>query len=184
MVMTLAIPLRKAYGLEGLITLRHLDYMARILLATGLIVGYAYTIEAFFAWYSGDIYEAYVMRNRFAGPYAPFYWMLIVCNVLAIQPLWFQRVRQSVVGLFVISMFVNVGMWLERFVIIVTSLHRDYLPSSWGMYAGTRFDYGMFVGSIGLFLTLFFLFIRFMPMISIFEVRTMLPEAEVEEGHS
>ncbi len=184
MVMTLAIPLRKAYGLEGLITLRHLDYMARILLATGLIVGYAYMVEAFFAWYSGDIYESYVMRNRFAGPYAPFYWMLLLCNVIAIQPLWFQRVRQSVAGLFVIAMFVNVGMWLERFVIIVTSLHRDYLPSSWGMYAGTRWDYGMFVGSIGLFLTLFFLFIRFMPMISIFEVRTMLPEAEVEEGHS
>ncbi len=183
MVMTLAIPLRKAYGLEGLITLRHLDYMARILLATGLIVGYAYMVEAFFAWYSGDIFEAYVMRNRFAGPYAPFYWMLLLCNVLAIQPLWFQRVRQSVVGLFVIAMFVNVGMWLERFVIIVTSLHRDFLPSSWGMYAGTRWDYGMFVGSIGLFLTLFFLFIRFMPMISIFEVRTMLPEAEVEERH-
>jgi molybdopterin-containing oxidoreductase family membrane subunit len=184
MVMTLAIPLRKAYGLEGLITLRHLDYMARILLATGLIVGYAYMVEAFFAWYSGDIYESYVMRNRFAGPYAPFYWMLLLCNVIAIQPLWFHRVRQSVAGLFVISMFVNVGMWLERFVIIVTSLHRDYLPSSWGMYGGTRWDYGMFVGSIGLFLTLFFLFIRFMPMISIFEVRTMLPEAEVEEGHS
>ena len=183
MVMTLAIPLRKAYGLEGLITVRHLDYMARILLATGLIVGYAYMIEAFFAWYSGDVYESYVMRNRFAGPYAPFYWALLLCNVIAIQPLWFARVRQSVVGLFVIAMFVNVGMWLERFVIIVTSLHRDYLPSSWGMYAGTRWDYGMFVGSIGLFLTLFFLFIRFMPMISIFEVRTMLPEAEVEEGH-
>jgi molybdopterin-containing oxidoreductase family membrane subunit len=158
--------------------------MARILLATGLIVGYAYMVEAFFAWYSGDIYESYMMRNRFAGPYAPFYWMLLLCNVIAIQPLWFQRVRQSVAALFVIAMFVNVGMWLERFVIIVTSLHRDYLPSSWGMYAGTRWDYGMFIGSIGLFLTLFFLFIRFMPMISIFEVRTMLPEAEVEEGHS
>jgi molybdopterin-containing oxidoreductase family membrane subunit len=183
MVMTLAIPLRRAYGLEGLITLRHLDYMARILLATGLVVGYAYMVETFFAWYSGDIYESYMMRNRFAGPYAPFYWTLLLCNVIAIQPLWFHRVRQSVLGLFIIAMFVNVGMWLERFVIIVTSLHRDYLPSSWGMYAGTRWDYGMFAGSIGLFFTLFFLFIRFMPMISIFEVRTMLPEAEVDEGH-
>jgi len=183
MVLTLAIPLRKAYGLEGLITPRHLNYMGRILLATGLVVGYAYMMELFFAWYSGDIYEEYMMANRFRGPYAPFYWTLIFCNGIAIQALWFQRVRSSALALFIIAMFVNVGMWLERFVIVVTSLSRDFLPSSWGTYAGTRWDWMMFVGSIGLFLTLFFLFIRFLPMISIFEVRTMLPESEIEEEH-
>jgi molybdopterin-containing oxidoreductase family membrane subunit len=184
MVLTLAIPLRKAYGLEGLVTMRHLDNMARVMLATGLFVGYGYMTEAFFAWYSGDIYERFMMQNRASGPYAPFYWALLVCNVVAIQPLWFARVRGSVVALFVIAMFVNVGMWLERFIIVVTSLHRDFLPSSWGMYAGTVWDYALFVGSIGLFLTLFFLFIRFLPVISIFEVRTMLPEAEIEEEHA
>jgi molybdopterin-containing oxidoreductase family membrane subunit len=187
MVMTLAIPLRRAYGLEDFITARHLDYMARVLLATGLIVGYAYTVEAFFAWYSGDPYEMYTILNRMTGPYWAFYAALIACNVLAIQPLWFARVRASVPALFVIAMFVNVGMWLERFVIVVTSLHRDFLPSSWGMYYPTVWDWAMFVGSIGLFLTLFFLFIRFLPVISIFEMRTLLPEAEVDtagEAHA
>ncbi len=181
MVMTLAIPLRKAYGLEDFITLRHLDNMARIMLATGMIVAYAYAMEAFFAWYSGDVYEQYTMRNRFAGPYAPAYWALIVCNVVAIQPLWFARVRASVPALFVIAMFVNVGMWLERFIIVVTSLHRDFLPSSWGMYYPTFWDWAMYAGSIGLFVMLFLLFIRFLPMISIFEMRTLLSETAPEE---
>jgi len=181
MVLTLAIPLRKFYGLEDFITDRHLDYMGRVTLATGLIVAYGYMMEAFMAWYSGNTYEAYMMYNRFVGPYAPMYWALIVCNVLAPQALWFSKVRGSVPGLFIVAMFVNVGMWLERYVIIVVSLSRDFLPSSWGMYSGTIWDWSTFIGTIGLFLTLMFLFIRFLPMISIFEMRTLLPEAEVKE---
>lgn len=184
MVITLSIPLRKLYGLEDFITMRHLNYMARVMLATGLVVAYGYTMEAFMAWYSGNQYEGFMMMNRFVGPYAPMYWALIVCNVAAPQFLWFERVRASTTGLMIIAMFVNVGMWLERYVIIVVSLHRDFLPSSWGMYTGTRWDWSMFLGTMGLFLTLFLLFIRYLPMIAIFEMRTMLPEAkaELEEG--
>jgi Ni/Fe-hydrogenase subunit HybB-like protein len=181
MVMTLAIPLRRFYGLEDFITMRHLDYMARVMLATGLIVAYGYMMETFMAWYSDDPYEIYMVLNRFVGPYAPVYWALIACNVVVPQSLWFRRVRASVPALFAVAMVVNVGMWLERFIIIVTSLHRDFLPSSWGMYAGTVWDWATFVGTIGLFLSLLFLFIRFLPMISIFEMRTLVPEAEVKE---
>jgi Ni/Fe-hydrogenase subunit HybB-like protein len=181
MVMTLAIPLRKAYGLEDFVTMRHLEYMARVMLATGLIVAYGYMMEAFMAWYSANPYEQYMIGNRFRGPYAPMYWALIFCNVVVIQALWFQRVRTNVPALFVIAIIVNVGMWLERYIIVVTSLHRDFLPSSWGMYSGTVWDWATFVGTIGLFLSLLFLFIRFLPMISIFEMRTLLPEAEVKE---
>jgi molybdopterin-containing oxidoreductase family membrane subunit len=181
MVMTLAIPLRRFYGLEDFVTLRHLDYMGRIMLATGLVVAYGYMMEAFTAWYSGNVYEEYMITNRFTGPYAPMYWALIACNVVVAQALWFRRVRANVAALFVVAMAVNVGMWLERYVIVVTSLHRDFLPSSWGMYRGTPWDWSLYVGTIGLFLTLFFLFIRFLPMISIFEMRTLLPEAEVKE---
>lgn len=186
MVLTLAIPLRRLYGLHDFITDRHLDYMARVMLATGLVVGYGYMIEAFMAWYSGSLYEAYMMLNRFMGPYAAAYWALILCNVIAIQALWFRGVRYSPVALMVVAMFVNVGMWLERYVIIVVSLSRDFLPSSWGLYAGTQWDWGMFLGTLGFFLTLFLLFIRFLPMISIFEMRTLLPESKVasEEAHA
>jgi molybdopterin-containing oxidoreductase family membrane subunit len=183
MVLTLAIPLRRIYGLEDFVTARHLDYMGRVLLATGLIVAYGYTMEAFTAWYSGNTYEAYMMLNRFTGPYAPLYWALLACNVVIPQALWSDRVRRSVPLLFAIAMSINVGMWLERFIIVVTSLHRDFLPSSWGMYHSTFFDWSMFLGTMGLFLTLFLLFIRFLPMISIFEMRTLLPEAEVREEH-
>ncbi|HUI25418.1 MAG TPA: NrfD/PsrC family molybdoenzyme membrane anchor subunit [Candidatus Kryptonia bacterium] len=181
MVMTLAIPLRKFYGLEDFVTMRHLDNMARVMLATGLVVAYGYMMEAFTAWYSASPYEGYMMSNRFHGPYAPMYWSLIFCNVFTPQFLWFARVRSSIAALFAISMVVNVGMWLERYIIIVTSLHRDFLPSSWGMYSGTFWDWSTFIGTMGLFLTLLFLFIRFLPMISIFEMRTLLPEAEVKE---
>ena len=183
MVLTLAIPLRKLYGLEDFITMRHLQNMAKIMLATGLIVGYGYVVEAFMAWYSGNTFEEFMIKNRMTGPYAPMYWALILCNILAPQTLWFRKVRSSPVWLFVMAMIVSVGMWLERYVIIVVSLHRDFLPSSWGMYTGTLFDWSMFIGSIGLFLSLIFLFIRFLPMISIFEMRTMVPEAEVREGN-
>ncbi len=179
MVLTLAIPVRKAFGLEDFITLRHLDNMGKITLATGLIVGYAYVMEAFYAWYSGNIFEMYMMFNRVFGPYWWAYWLLVLCNIIAPQALWFRKVRQTPILLFIVAMFVNVGMWLERFVIIVVSLHRDFLPSSWAMYSPTRWDFMMFFGTIGLFLTLLFLFIRFLPMISIFEMRTLLPEAQV-----
>jgi Ni/Fe-hydrogenase subunit HybB-like protein len=181
MVLTLSIPLRKAYGLEDFITMKHLENMAKVMLATGLIVAYGYTIEAFMAWYSGNQYESFMMANRMFGPYAPFYWALILCNVIAPNFLWVKNLRTNVPFLFIISLVVSVGMWLERFVIIPTSLHRDFLPSSWGSYAGTFYDWTAFLGTIGLFLTLFFLFIRFMPMISIFEMRTIVPEADGTE---
>jgi molybdopterin-containing oxidoreductase family membrane subunit len=181
MVLTLAIPIRAAYKLEDFITMRHLQNMAKVMLVTGLIVAYGYLTEAFIAWYSADKYEGFVPLNRMFGPYAPAYWALIVCNVVIPQALWFKRVRTSVPMLFVISLVVNVGMWLERFVIIVLSLHRDYLPSSWGNYSPTFWDWSTYIGTIGLFLTLLFLFLRYLPMISIFEMRTMLPEAKVEE---
>jgi len=181
MVMTLAIPLRKFYGLEDFITMRHIHNMTKVMLVTGMIVAYGYMNEAFFAWYSANSYEQYMMLNRMTGPYAPFYWTLVAINAVMIQLFWFRRIRDNVGLLFVLALLVNVGMWLERFVIIVTSLHRDFLPSSWDMYAPTRWDFSMFFGTIGLFLSLVFLFVRFLPMISIFEMRTLVPEAEVKE---
>jgi molybdopterin-containing oxidoreductase family membrane subunit len=181
MVLTLTIPLRKLYGLEDFITMRHVQNMAKVMLATGLIVAYGYVMEAFFGWYSGNIYERFMVYNRMTGPYKWFYWSLILCNVLAPQIIWFKRFRTNLVLLFLLSIVVGIGMWLERFVIIVTSLHRDFLPSSWGMYAPTFWDFSMFTGTIGLFFALLFLFIRFLPIISIFEMRTILPDASVEE---
>jgi molybdopterin-containing oxidoreductase family membrane subunit len=177
MVLTLAIPLRKIYGLQDFITMKHLDNMAKILLATGLIVAYGYAVEAFMAFYSGNTYERFMLWNRLGGPYKHMYWVLLFCNLVAPQMLWFRRVRRSIPTLFLMAMIVNLGMWLERYVIVVVSLHRDFLPSSWGMYHGTVFDWATFVGSIGLFLALMFLFIRLLPMISIFEMRQILPEA-------
>ncbi len=181
MVMLIAIPLRRFYGLEDFVTLRHLNNMARVMLATGLFVAYGYMMETFTAWYSANTYEAYMMHNRFVGPYAPVYWSLIFCNVAVPQLLWFSRVRSNIPALFAISVVVSIGMWLERFIIVVTSLHRDFLPSSWGMYYPTVWDWSTYVGTMGLFVALLFLFVRFLPMISIFEMRTMLPEAEVKE---
>jgi molybdopterin-containing oxidoreductase family membrane subunit len=182
MVLTLAIPIRYFYGLQDFITLKHLDNMAKIMLTTGLVVAYGYGIEAFMAWYSDNIYEKAVMVNRVFGPYNYMYWALIACNVVAPQFLWSRAVRRDVPLLFVLAIIVNVGMWLERYVIVVISLSRDYIPSSWGMYAGTFWDWSMYLGTIGLFLALLFLFIRFLPMISIFEMRTLLPEAQVHGG--
>jgi len=184
MVMTLAIPLRAAYHLEDFITARHLENMAKILLVTGLIVTYGYLIETFISWYSGNEYEWYMTMNRLRGPYAPLYWALILCNSLVPQVLWFRRARRNVVLLFVVALVVNVGMWLERFIIVVTSLHRDFLPSSWGMYYPTRWDWATFIGTMGLFATLFLLFIRFLPMISISEMRMILPQAEVKDAEA
>ena len=182
MVLLLTIPLRKIYGLESFITMRHMHNMAKVMLATGLIVVYGYMMEAFFGWYSGNEYEHFMIWNRMHGPYAAYYWALILCNGLAPQVLWIKKLRSNLLILWVVSFIVSIGMWLERFVIIVTSLHRDFIPSSWGFYRGTVWDWAMFVGTIGFFLSLVFLFIRFLPMISIFEMRTILPEAEVEEG--
>jgi len=182
MVLTLAIPIRAAYGLGDFITKRHLDNMAKVMLATGLIVAYGYMTEAFIAWYSGNTYERFMVFNRMTGPYAPAYWALIATNVVIPQALWLKRVRASVPLLFVVALVVNTGMWLERFVIVVTSLHRDFLPSSWGMYYPTVWDLATFLGTIGLFVALLFLFIRFLPMISIFEMRTLLPQARVKEA--
>jgi molybdopterin-containing oxidoreductase family membrane subunit len=181
MVLSLVIPIRKFYGMEDFITMRHLQNMAKVMLVTGLMVGYGYTIEAFMAWYSANLYEGYMMWNRMTGPYWWAYALLIFCNVVTPQSLWFSRVRSNVAALFVISLIVNAGMWLERFVIVVTSLHRDFLPSSWGRFAPTFWDWSTYIGTIGLFLTLLFLFLRFLPMISIFEMRTLLPAARVKE---
>lgn len=180
MVLTLSIPIRAIFGLEGFITMRHLQNMAKIMLATGLLVAYGYMMETFMAWYSGNQYEEYMILNRFKGPYSKLYWTLIFCNVMVPQLLWFPKIRNNVKALFAISLVVGVGMWLERFVIIVVSLSRDFLPSSWGMFYPTRWDWGMYLGTIGLFLTLLFLFIRVLPMISIFEMRTILPDAEMK----
>jgi Ni/Fe-hydrogenase subunit HybB-like protein len=178
MVLVLAIPLRWFYGLEDFITLKHLENSAKLMLATGLMVAYGYGIEAFMAWYSNNLYEKFAQINRAAGPYWYLYWGLILCNVIIPQVLWSKRLRTSPGVLFVVALVVLVGMWLERYVIVVTSLHRDYLPSSWGMYSATFWDYATFVGTIGLFLTLLFLFIRFLPVISISEMQALLPEVE------
>lgn len=153
------------------------------MLATGLIVVYGYCMEAFTAWYSGSGYERFMMWNRMTGPYAPFYWALLLCNLIAPQFLWSKKIRYSPIALFIIAMFVNVGMWLERFIIVVTSLHRDFLPSSWDMYAGTRWDWGLYLGTIGLFLTLFFVFVRVLPAISIFEMRDLIHKTGSGKSH-
>jgi molybdopterin-containing oxidoreductase family membrane subunit len=182
MVLTLAIPLRAVYGLKDFITMRHLENMAKVMLATGLIVAYGYAMEAFMSFYSGDTFERSMTLNRMFGPYRFAYWALILTNIVIPQSLWLKRVRTSVPMLFAIALVVNIGMWLERFVIVVTSLHRDFLPSSWGMYYPTRWDWAIFLGTMGLFSTLLFLFIRLLPMISIFEMRGLVPEADVHDA--
>jgi Ni/Fe-hydrogenase subunit HybB-like protein len=183
MVLTLAIPLRKFYGLEDFVTIRHLDNMAKIMLATGLIVAYGYMMETFMAFYSGNQFDIYMIMNRMTGPYAPVYWVLIACNiVIPMTLLWSAKIRRNVVALFLISLVVQTGMWIERFVIVVTSLHRDFMPSAWGMFYPTVTDWAIFLGSIGLFLTLFFLFIRFLPMISIFEMRELVHKTSEEKA--
>ncbi len=178
MVLTLAIPLRAAYNMKDFITMRHLNNMSKVMLAMGLVVAYGYAMEAFMAWYSGNEFEMAMFVNRTTGPYGLSYWLLILCNIAIPQLLWFRKVRTSLVPLFIISIIINVGMWLERFVIIVTSLHRDFLPSSWDMYYPTKWDFGMYLGTIGFFFTLVFLFIRFLPMISAIEMRELVHEQQ------
>ncbi|MBX5497327.1 MAG: polysulfide reductase NrfD, partial [Bryobacteraceae bacterium] len=174
MVMTLMIIARWALNLEHLVTMKHLENMNKVMLATGLIVGYAYATEMFIAWYGGNPYERFTFANRALGPYAWAYWTMVSCNVLVPQLFWFKKLRTSIPVMFVCSLLINVGMWFERFVIIVTSLHRDFLPSSWGYFRPTIVDILTFVGSFGLFLTLFLLFVRFLPMIAISEVKGVM----------
>jgi Ni/Fe-hydrogenase subunit HybB-like protein len=180
MVLTLAIPLRKFYHLEALVTERHIDNMGKVMLATGFIVAYGYGMEAFMAWYSADHWEAFTFWNRAFGPMGWSYWVLIFCNlVFPLTTLWSRKLRTNISFMFLISIVVNTGMWFERFVIVVTSLYRDFLPSSWGTYRATKWDYMNDVGTLGLFPALFMLFVRFLPMIPMNEIRLMLPSAKI-----
>lgn len=176
MVLTFAIPLRKWYGLENLITEDHLDWCAKIMLTTGLVVFFGYLCEMFYAFYSGVEWETFLAQNRMQGPYAKLFWALWICNGLIPQILWSKKARRNVVLLFVVSQFVSIGMWLERFVIIPMSLHRDYLPSSWGYYQPTQWDFSFFFGTMGFFMMMMFLFFRFVPVINIFEMKHLLHE--------
>jgi Ni/Fe-hydrogenase subunit HybB-like protein len=178
MVLTLAVPMRAVFGLQDLITERHLDNVAKAVLATGLLLAYSYLIDVFIVFYSGSEYEIYTAQNRMFGPYAPVYWATIFCNVVVTQLLWFQRIRLNPLALFIISIIINIGMWLERFMLIVTSLHRDFLPSAWGMFYPTFWDWATLIGSLGFFFTLFLLFVRFLPAISVYEMRELVAETE------
>lgn len=178
MVLTLMIPLRSIFKLEDLLTIRHIELMCKVTLATGTIVGYAYGMEFFIAWYGGNPYEAYAFQNRAFGPYWWAYWIMISCNVITPQFFWFKKLRTNVLIVWVLSIFVNIGMWFERFVIVVTSLHRDYLPANWGYYSPTKVDVLTFIGTFGLFMVLFLLFIRFLPLIAISEVKGVTNQAD------
>jgi Ni/Fe-hydrogenase subunit HybB-like protein len=175
MVLILAIPLRKVYGLHNIITERHLNNCAKLMLTTGLILAYTYAIEPFTAWYSGDTFEMAVVHNRAFGPHSWTFWLTLTCNVFIPQLLWFRKVRVNPVRLFLVSSVILYGMWIERYMIIITSLHRDFLPSSWSNFVATRWDNAVLFGSIGLFVVCFMLFVRFLPMISMFEMRELLP---------
>ncbi|MBN8568735.1 MAG: polysulfide reductase NrfD [Ignavibacteria bacterium] len=183
MVSTCLIILRKVYDMENIITLNHIEKMNKILLATGTMVGYAYGMEFFIAWYSGNQFESFVFINRAFGPYAWAYWIMIACNVGFPQLFWFKKIRRSIPITFVLVLLVNVGMWFERFVIIVTSLHRDFLPASWGMYIPTMYDFGILLGSFGLFFTLLLLFVKVMPSVSLAEIKAVVPGAQPTHHH-
>lgn len=183
MVMTLSIIARRVFRLENYITMRHYDKMCKITLVTGLMVSYSYLIEFFIAWYSGNIYEKFIFMDRAFGPYAWAYWIMIFCNVVVPQIFWSKKMRATIPVIFIASLLINVGMWFERFVIIVSSLARDFLPSSWHYYTPTIYDIGMLIGSFGIFLTLFLLFIRFLPMMAMSEVKTVLPQAVVHPAN-
>lgn len=179
MVITLAVPIRKFYHLEDVITIRHIENMGKVMLTTGLIVAYGYGMEVFMAWYSASHWEYFMMWNRMFGPMGWSYWVLITCNIALPQLMWLRKFRTNVALMFLMSFVINTGMWFERFVIVVTSLYRDYLPSSWGTYKATRWDYATYVGTLGLFTVLFFLFIRLLPMIPMSELRILLPQAKI-----
>ena len=190
MVLTLMIPLRSIFKLHDLLTVRHIELMCKVTLATGTIVGYAYGMEFFIAWYGGNPYEAYCFQNRAFGPYAWAYWIMISCNVITPQLFWKKSIRTNVKWVWILSIFVNIGMWFERFVIVVTSLHRDYIPANWSYYSPTKVDVLTFVGTFGLFMVLFLLFIRFLPLIAISEVKGVTnyadphhPQGGAKGGH-
>ena len=182
MVITLMVITRKVFGMERIITTRHFENMAKIILVTGSMVGYAYAMEFFIAWYSGNPYEQFTFANRMFGPYAWAYWTMVTCNVLSPQIFWWKKARTHMGILFVMSIFVNIGMWFERFVIVASSLHRDFLPSSWDYYSPTFWDVAAFLGSFGLFFTMFCLFVRFLPIVALDEVKGVLPEADPHHG--
>ncbi|HSI36652.1 MAG TPA: NrfD/PsrC family molybdoenzyme membrane anchor subunit [Tepidisphaeraceae bacterium] len=179
MVLLLAIPARQFFGLKDIITLRHIENMCKVMLATGLIVGYGYSMEFFVAWYSGSHYERFTFWNRAFGPYSWAFGIMVFCNVLSPQILWSKKMRKNLWVVMAVSFFVTIGMWFERFVIIVTSLTRDFLPSSWWMYKPTDIDLMMLAGSFGLFFTLFFLFVRYLPVVAIAEVKSVMPQAHI-----
>jgi molybdopterin-containing oxidoreductase family membrane subunit len=181
MVLTLAIPLRHFYGLHDYVTKRHLENCAKLMLLTGLIVSYGYIFDYFFIWYSGSAYEIQMLHDRMFGPYAWQFWVMTACNVGVIQLVWFERVRRSIAALFVISLFVNVGMWLERYIIVLTSLSRDYLPGQWHIFNSTAWDWATFIGTLGLFASLWFLFIRFVPVSVMFELRELVEKQDKGE---
>jgi len=184
MVLTLLLIARKTMRLENYITLQHLDNMGKVIILTGSLVGLAYGTEFFVAWYSGSLYERFAFINRATGPFAWSYWIMISCNVISPQVLWFKQLRRSPMFLFIMSIFVNIGMWFERFVIIVTSLHRDFLPSSWSYYYPTLIEVLTLVGSFGLFFFLFFIFVRLMPAIAFGEVKGVMDMGRQHKGHA
>lgn len=178
MVLTLAIPLRAIYGLHNLVTIRHIDNCAKLMLICGSIVAYGYAEELFMGWYGGSPFDWFMDWNRMSGPYLWAWWTIVFCNVLTPQVLWFRQVRQNVPTMFLISIIVQIGMWTERFVIVVTSLHRDFMPTAWGRYQPTIFDWSTLLGTMGFFLLCFFLFVRLVPMISMSEVRELVHTSE------
>jgi molybdopterin-containing oxidoreductase family membrane subunit len=182
MVMMITVVLRAAFHLEDFITMRHFENMAKIMLAMGAVVAYGYCMEIFFAWYSANKFEASDAWERAFGIYAPMFWAQILCNVVITQLLWLRRVRRSLSLLFIISLIVCAGMWFERFVIVITSLHRDFLPSSWGLFSATVWDWAVFAGSFGLFLSLLFLFVRFLPAISMSELQKLIAKPKEKEN--
>lgn len=180
MVLSLAIPLRHFFGLKDFITERHLANAGKVLLATSAMVAYGYAAEIFTAFYSGDVYERHVTVDRWVGAYAPIYWSMLVCNVLLPQLLWWRRLRHHVPTLFLLSLVINLGMWMERFLIVVSSLHQDFLPSAWGMFYPTVWDWVQLLGSVALFVWLFLLFVRFLPAISMAEMRGLVRDSARE----
>lgn len=175
MVQNVLVFVRQAFKLKHIITLNHLEKMNQVIILTGSMVGYSYLMEFFISWYSGNQFERFSFVNRALGPYAVLFWLMVACNVLFPQLFWIKKIRRSIPAMFVIGVLVNVGMWLERFVIIVTSLHRDFLPSSWGMYYPTIYDIGILLGSFGLFFTLILIFIRVLPVVSIADTKAVMP---------
>ena len=185
MVVTLVLPLRYYYGLKNFITDQHLNNMGKLMLVTGMVVTYGYAMEFFMAWYGANPYEAFMLlKARPTGHYKHIWWTMVFCNCVIIQLLWFRKIRTNPYLLWTLSIFINIGMWMERYVIVVTSLHADFLPSSWGIYHGTIWDVATYVGSIGLFLTLLFLFVRILPAISMTEMRELVHHKSHHKAHA